>query len=143
MVPKPDPQCPVRPGDPCSLCYPGADGPQNCGLVWQVMQDPELQELDAIVAANEQMALGAMRALTDAGRSVPGDVSVVGFDDIEDSQEYQPPLTTIHQHFDEIGSRALAALIDRIADRDHRVDESVPTTLMQRASSAAVAPRRS
>lgn len=44
MVPKPDPQCPVRPGDPCSLCYPGADGPQNCGLVWQVMQDPELQE---------------------------------------------------------------------------------------------------
>ena len=100
-------------------------------------------EVTAIFATNDQMALGAMRALADAGRSVPGDVSIVGFDDVEDAREYQPPLTTIHQHFDEIGSRALAALIDRIADRDHRVDESVPTTLMQRASSAAVAPRRS
>mgnify|MGYP003417325078 FL=1 len=100
-------------------------------------------EVTAIFAANDQMALGAMRALTDAGRSVPGDVSVVGFDDIEDSQEYQPPLTTIHQHFDEIGSRALAALIDRIADRNHRVDESVATSLVQRSSTAAGAERRS
>ncbi|MGA4507203.1 DUF6767 domain-containing protein [Propionibacteriaceae bacterium G1746] len=40
----PEPQCPVRPGDPCSLCYPGATGPQDCGLVWQVQQDPDLQE---------------------------------------------------------------------------------------------------
>lgn len=47
MARRPDPQCPVRPGDPCSLCYPGADGPQNCGLVWQVMQDPDLQEIVA------------------------------------------------------------------------------------------------
>ncbi len=39
-----EPKCPVRPGDPCSLCYPGATGPQDCGLVWLVRQDPELTE---------------------------------------------------------------------------------------------------
>jgi hypothetical protein len=35
------PKCPIRPGDPCTLCFPGADGPQNCGLVWLVMDDEE------------------------------------------------------------------------------------------------------
>ncbi|MEL4358412.1 MULTISPECIES: DUF6767 domain-containing protein [unclassified Luteococcus] len=37
-------KCPIRPGDPCSLCQPGADGPHNCGLVYLVMDDPELRE---------------------------------------------------------------------------------------------------
>lgn len=37
-----EPQCPVRAGDACSLCYPGATGPQDCGLVWLVREDPEL-----------------------------------------------------------------------------------------------------
>lgn len=45
MSRRPDAQCPVRPGDACSLCYPGANGPQDCGLVWQVYQDPELMEI--------------------------------------------------------------------------------------------------
>ena len=40
-------RCPLRPGDPCSLCQPGADGPHNCGLVYLVMDDPELRELYA------------------------------------------------------------------------------------------------
>lgn len=35
-------KCPIRPGEPCSLCYPGATGPQDCGLVWIVSNDPEL-----------------------------------------------------------------------------------------------------
>jgi len=39
------PRCPVRPGDPCSLCWPGASGPQDCGLVYLVMDDPELRDL--------------------------------------------------------------------------------------------------
>lgn len=37
-------QCPIRPGDPCSLCQPGATGPQDCGLVYLVMDDPDLRE---------------------------------------------------------------------------------------------------
>ncbi|MGO4957309.1 DUF6767 domain-containing protein [Luteococcus sp. Sow4_B9] len=43
-MPKHSALCPIRPGDPCSLCQPGADGPQNCGLVYLVMDDPELRE---------------------------------------------------------------------------------------------------
>lgn len=39
-----DAKCPVRPGDPCSLCWPGASGPADCGLVYLVRNDPELWE---------------------------------------------------------------------------------------------------
>jgi hypothetical protein len=41
---QPEPKCPIRPGDACSLCLPGASGPQDCGLVYLVMSDPELRE---------------------------------------------------------------------------------------------------
>lgn len=40
----PAPRCPIRPGEPCSLCVPGASGPQDCGLIYLVMSDPELRE---------------------------------------------------------------------------------------------------
>lgn len=40
----PEAQCPIRPGDACSLCQPGATGPQDCGLVYLVMSDPDLRE---------------------------------------------------------------------------------------------------
>ncbi len=42
---RPDAKCPVRPGDPCSLCWPGATGPKDCGLVYLVKDDPELWAL--------------------------------------------------------------------------------------------------
>ncbi|MGN6575418.1 MAG: DUF6767 domain-containing protein [Nocardioides sp.] len=43
------PMCPIRPGDPCSLCEPGVSGPQDCGLVYLVMSDPGLRaELDRL-----------------------------------------------------------------------------------------------
>ncbi len=43
------PLCPIRPGDPCSLCEPGVSGPQDCGLVYLVMSDPDLRsELDRL-----------------------------------------------------------------------------------------------
>ena len=38
------PMCPLRPGDRCSLCVPGATGPHDCGLVWLVMDDPEMKD---------------------------------------------------------------------------------------------------
>jgi len=41
---KPEPRCPIRVSEPCSLCFPGADGPQNCGLVYLVESDPELRD---------------------------------------------------------------------------------------------------
>lgn len=41
---RPMPKCPIRDGDPCSLCVPGVEGPHDCGLVYLVMSDPELRE---------------------------------------------------------------------------------------------------
>jgi len=41
---QPEAKCPIRPGDPCSLCVPGASGPQDCGLVYLVMSDPDLRD---------------------------------------------------------------------------------------------------
>jgi DNA-binding LacI/PurR family transcriptional regulator len=65
----------------------------------------------AVLSGNDQMALGLMHGLVDLGRSVPGDVSVVGFDDIPESAHSIPPLTTVHQDFDEVGRRAVARLL--------------------------------
>jgi LacI family transcriptional regulator len=83
-------------------------------------------EITAIFAANDTMAFGAIRALTEAGRRIPADISVIGFDDIELSSIVNPPLTTIHQPKYEIGAAAVEILL-RHADRkkphapEHRV----------------------
>ena len=71
-------------------------------------------EATALFVANDQMALGALRALAEAGRDVPGDVAVVGFDDVEDAADYRPPLTTVCQDFDALGAAAVAALVSAI-----------------------------
>ena len=44
MARRPEPRCPIRIGEACTLCFPGADGPQNCGLVHLVQTDPELRD---------------------------------------------------------------------------------------------------
>lgn len=91
----------------------------------------------AIFAANDQMALGVLRALHERGRRVPEDVSVVGFDDIPDAASYLPPLTTVHQDFAEVGRRCVHGLLEQI--RDERAEPGtvlVPTTLTTRASTA-------
>ena len=92
-------------------------------------------DVSAVFAANDQMALGLLRALAEAGRAVPGDVAVVGFDDIADAADYLPPLTTVRQDFGELGERAVEALIAAIDGRPPRTD-LVPTRLIVRGSSA-------
>lgn len=89
-----------------------------------------------VFAANDQMALGLLRAFAEVGRDVPGDVSVVGFDDVADAADYRPPLTTVHQDFDALGSRAVAALVDGIEAGTPAGFETVPTRLVVRASTA-------
>jgi DNA-binding LacI/PurR family transcriptional regulator len=84
----------------------------------------------AVFAANDQMALGAMRALQEADRGIPEDVSVVGFDDIEVAGYLSPPLTTVRQDFDLVGERCVELLVDQIENR-----RSVP------AETVLVAPR--
>lgn len=87
----------------------------------------------AVFVANDQMALGALRAFADAGRRVPDDVAVVGFDDIVDAAEYRPPLTTVRQDFDALGRDAVTALIAAI-EGGVPVAQRVPATLVVRAS---------
>ncbi|WP_406290885.1 LacI family DNA-binding transcriptional regulator [Embleya sp. NBC_00896] len=70
-------------------------------------------EVTAVFAGNDQMALGLVRALHEAGRDVPGDVSVVGFDDLAESAWFLPSLTTIHQDFEEVGRQCVALLFDQ------------------------------
>lgn len=72
-------------------------------------------EVTAIFVANDQMALGLMRALHEEGSRVPGRVSVVGFDDVPESRFFHPPLTTLQQDFTEIGRRCVLSLMARIA----------------------------
>ena len=63
----------------------------------------------AIFSANDQMALGLLHAFTEAGISVPREVSIVGFDDIPESEHFTPPLTTVRQDFGELGRRIMVS----------------------------------
>ncbi|KJY24963.1 substrate-binding domain-containing protein, partial [Streptomyces sp. NRRL S-495] len=98
-------------------------------------------DVTAVLAANDQLALGLLRALHEAGRRVPEDVSVVGFDDIPEAAFFVPPLTTVRQDFEEVGRQCVARLLDRI---DPPASEDAPVTavvvrpeLIVRASTAA------
>ncbi|WP_156784946.1 LacI family DNA-binding transcriptional regulator [Microbacterium sp. BH-3-3-3] len=95
-----------------------------------------LVEASAVFVANDQMALGALRAFAEAGRRVSDDIAVVGFDDIVDAGEYRPPLSTVRQDFDALGVRVVVALIAAIEGGEPAA-ESVPTSLVVRESSVA------
>jgi DNA-binding LacI/PurR family transcriptional regulator len=71
--------------------------------------------LSAVFCGNDTMALGVMRALAERGLRVPGDVSIVGFDDVPEAGFYLPPLTTVRQDFAEVGRQALNTLVDRMS----------------------------
>jgi LacI family transcriptional regulator len=90
---------------------------------------------DAVVCANDQMAIGLMRALGKANLSVPGDVAVVGFDDIFPGSLSDPPLTTVYQPMRQLGERACARLMERIAAPELATTvELLPTELVIRSS---------
>jgi DNA-binding LacI/PurR family transcriptional regulator len=96
-----------------------------------------VQELTGVFVANDQMALGVLRALSEHGRRVPGDISVVGFDDIPESGYFTPPLTTVRQDFGEVGRRSLRALLSQIdgcADAAQQI--LIDTKLIVRQSTA-------
>ena len=84
---------------------------------------PNEPDCTAVFAANDQMALGLLRALHERGRQVPDDVSVIGFDDIPEAGSFLPPLTTVHQDFAEVGRRCVEGVLRRCAratgTRDH------------------------
>jgi LacI family transcriptional regulator len=74
-------------------------------------------EFTALFAANDQTAYGAMLACHRRGYKIPGDISIVGFDDLPSSSFIIPPLTTVHRAINEIGERAAEAMIDLLEGR--------------------------
>ncbi len=90
---------------------------------------------DALVCANDQMAIGALRVLAHRGIRVPDDIAVVGFDDIFPASLCDPPLTTVHQPIRKLGEVACDRLTARIADPTLRpMQELLPTELVLRSS---------
>ena len=90
----------------------------------------------AVFAANDQMALGLLRALHEAGIQVPEDVSVVGFDDLPESGFFTPPLTTVRQDFRELGRRTMALVLRVLAGELEASVPLVEPVLIVRSSTA-------
>jgi DNA-binding LacI/PurR family transcriptional regulator len=95
-----------------------------------------LPEVTAVLCANDPMALGALRAFAEGGRAVPGDISVVGFDDVAEAAFFLPPLTTVRQDFGELGRRAVHLLLDRISGAETGAVLPITPDLVVRASTA-------
>ena len=91
----------------------------------------------AVVAGNDLMALGCIDALRAAGRDVPGEVSVVGFNDMDWSERFSPPLTTVRVPHHELGVQAAGLLLERLADPAAPARHVVlPAELVVRGSTA-------
>ena len=97
-------------------------------------------DLDALLCVNDYTALGAMTALRDSGRSIPDDVAVTGFDDIDSAVLLDPPLTTVRQPLRLIGEAAAAALIEALEGAEGDLPRRrFPAELMVRASTIGAA----
>ncbi len=91
-------------------------------------------DLTGVFAGSDIVAFGALRAIREAGRQVPGDVSVVGFDDIPLARHFDPPLTTIRIPARELGAAAGRALLDRLGGGTGSERRLLPTELVVRDS---------
>jgi DNA-binding LacI/PurR family transcriptional regulator len=81
-----------------------------------------IPDATAIFVANDDMALGVLRALHERGRRVPEDVAIVGFDDTPESAYFIPPLTTVRQDFQRVGRAAVQLLVDQLTSGTGRQD---------------------
>ena len=92
-------------------------------------------DVSAIVAANDVLAAGAMRAIKARGRRVPDDMAVIGFDDFEFAAYLEPPLTTVKLAGLEMGRKAAQMLLRYTAEGSFDEKEvTFPATLVARAS---------
>lgn len=93
----------------------------------------------AVFAANDSMAIGALRAFREAGLDVPGDLALAGFDDIPVAEYVTPALTSVHVPIYEMGARAVEAVLDAVAapEADGAAPITLPTRLVVRESCGA------
>ena len=96
-------------------------------------------DFTAVFCANDQMSLGLLHGLDELGLDVPGDVSVVGFDDLPEARHFHPPLTTIRQDFQALGHEVVRSLIAAIEQRPTALAAMIQPHLVVRESTAAPA----
>jgi PAS domain S-box-containing protein len=121
------------PLDP-DLVTPGDFAPPAGTAAVRLLLDERKVSLQAIVAANDMMALAALEALQARGIRVPSDVAVVGFDDIEEAMTVTPSLTTVRQPTHKLGQRAVEVLLALLANKRVPEQTTLPTELVVRQS---------
>jgi DNA-binding LacI/PurR family transcriptional regulator len=95
-----------------------------------------IPHLTALFAHNDRMAIGAMRALREAGKTIPDDIALVAYDDTPAAAYADPPLTTIHQPMQEVGKVAVQLLLRMIEDPDIERKETLLRPYLVRRASA-------
>ena len=104
----------------------------------RVLCDERHARFDAVVAGNDYMALGAIAALEERDLAVPGDIAVVGFDDIEDARHAVVPLTTVRQPIRELGKRAVIQVLQQLEERLSAAAQSITCHPLKRRSCGCV-----
>ena len=89
---------------------------------------------DAIITCNDNMAVGAYRAIAELGLSIPGDIAVASFNDISVAQFLNPPLSTVRLPSEEIGETAVELLLERASGRELAKHITLASQLKWRAS---------
>jgi len=119
--------------------YVHADFTEQSGAEAMTTLLAEHPDLDAVFAANDNMAAGALRVLRQTGRRVPEDVAVVGFDDLGIAQHTYPPLTSVHQPIQALGYE-MARMLMTVVDGGRPSPLILPTRLVVRESAPATTP---
>lgn len=102
---------------------------------YESMKTMLVHKPDAVFCAGDQIAVGAMRAIQEAGLKIPDDIAVVGFDDLDVATQVNPSLTTVRHHIQTVGSTAAQLLIDQIEGRlEHPCQLVLSTELIVRES---------
>ena len=102
---------------------------------------PEIDEVTAVFAGNDQMALGLLHGLHERGLRVPDDISVIGFDDLPDARHFLPPLSTVRQDFHALGALAMTSLITALEGDSTVAGGMIEPRLIPRRSTSARRPR--
>ena len=122
-----------------STAFNEDEGERCCRSLLQLSAASGTRRFTAIVCANDRLAIGAIRALRDAGHACPHEVSVSGYNDMAFVDRIDPPLTTVRIQKREAGARAASILLDRLTDpRDAPEHVVLPVELIVRGSTATI-----
>jgi DNA-binding LacI/PurR family transcriptional regulator len=85
-----------------------------------------MPDIDGVFTANDQMAVGALKAISEAGKRIPEDIKIIGYDDVFISSVLEPPLSTIHVQKYRMGKNAAELLLAQIDGKEDRGEPSAP-----------------